>query len=263
MCQITKSVVAGLAAIFIVAVRSPVADAEEPLPDFMAPVPVSRSNELPPQPQPRGAASTIESQEPSAAKELVTKRVLPRGSEFGLLEGNLTSGLDGYRWQGNAPEPVHVEARLGLRLLLLPFGDANFGMYFNTEFGFPLRNVGDYFQDIALNRDLDTVLSNKNLNETRILSNHWDVSGGLHARFFGIGSGNIWRGLFLSLGYRGSVWGIQEHGIEAGFGIEIWKVRAGGSWYHSMSGPFKDLGGEFFGVRLEWRFLTAFRSVGF
>lgn len=268
MGQITKTVVAGLATIAIATIGAQPADAEEPLPDFMAPAPVPSPKQKPQseREQPGGeksAAMAQEPHEPSAAKVLVTRRLLPRGSGFGLLEGNMTLGLDGYRWQNSAPEPVHVEARLGLRLLLLPFSDANFGAYISTEFGLPLRNIGDFIQRFTSNIELGAALTDNAIYESRILSNHWDMSGGLHARFLGFGSGDIWRGLFLSLGYRGSVWGMQDHGFEAGFGVDIWKIRAGGNWYHSMSGPFKELGGEFFGVRLEWRFLTAFRSAGF
>lgn len=267
MGQLAK-LVAAHAAIALIGLSIASADAEEPLPDFMAPAPESNSNEQQPQSErdqsngKKSGTPVQEPNEPSAAKMLFTRRLLPRGSGVGLLEGTVAAGLDGLKWQSSTPEPMHVEARVGLHLLLLPFGNANFGAYFNTEFGFPLRNLSDFLQSIRSNNESNTSITDISINEAQILSNHFDLSGGLHARLFGFGSGDIWRGLFLSFGYRGSVWGMQDHGFEAGFGVELWKIRAGGSWYHSMSGPFKDIGGEFFGVRLEWRFLTAFRGVG-
>lgn len=248
------------------------AAAGEAPPDFMAPPPKSTSAASDAaKANPSSGKGTDEKkaspqakhdEEESTAKAVFTKGIFPRPSRFGLLEPNLTMGLDGYKWSGDTPQPVDIEARVGLRLLLLPFGDTNFGVYFLTEFGLPFVDINNYLNELRDSVSNTQMVSEEVVNKSKMHSNHLDLSGGLHARFLAYGDGSLWRGIFGTLGYRGSVWGMQEHGIEATFGVELWRIRIGGTWYKSMSGAFKELGGQFFGARVEWRLMSVLPGSG-
>lgn len=196
------------------------------------------------------------------AKFLLTKGLFPRPSSVGLLEMNLTAGLDGYKWQDGNPGLVDVEAKFGLRMLLLPFATTNFGMYLSSEFAIPLQGANRLLDEIANRADRGLPITQQEIQGSRIISNRWDISGGLHGRLFAFGSGTLWRGIFGTLGYRGSLWGGTGHGIEAGFGLDVYKVRIGATFFQPMSGLLKEQGGQVWGCKLEWRFATIFPGSG-
>lgn len=190
----------------------------------------------------------------------VTSGLLPRGSNFGAFEINTALEVAGFKWPTEHSGPVDVESRIGARMLLLPIANANVGVYFNVEFGIPFPNLESYFPSIFDGGDGKKTVTAQELQGLRLISSHLDLSGGIHTRILAYGSGEYWRGLFGSIGYRGSVWGGGDKGIEAGFGLEVWRIRAGATWFHSLSGPVKDLGGQMWGVKLEWRCFSEFKD---
>jgi hypothetical protein len=196
------------------------------------------------------------------ARTVISRGIFPRGPDFGLIEVNVTAGIDGYQWMNPEPGPLSAEAKVGVRELLLPIADTNVGIYFSTEFAIPLQSVGQFVDQLTAEQQAGRVLTSTDLNRGRLLSNRLDLSGGLQVRILAFGSAALWRGLFGTIGYRGSVWGGQDHGFEAGFGFEIWKIRVGGTWFRPMAGPLKDQGGQMWGVKLEWRVLKAFERAG-
>jgi hypothetical protein len=152
---------------------------------------------------------------------------------------------------------------LGFRALLLPLRDTNLGLYISSEFAIPLQKSNyfvDYLSDLI---DAKRQPTQEDLNQGRLISNRWDLSGGIQGRIFAFGKGNLWRGFFGWVGYRGSVLGGQGHGLEAGFGIEIWRIRLGGTWFRSMYGPLKDQGVQIWGVKIEGQLLQWLGRTGF
>lgn len=196
------------------------------------------------------------------AKQVLTRGLFPRPASTGLLEINLTAGLDGYKWESQNPGLFDFEGKLGLRMLILPVSETNVGVYLSTEFAFPIQGVERFADSLTMRLHNGKAITDEDIQKSRIGANRVDLAGGLHARILAFGSGSYWRGIFGSIGYRGAVMGGTNYGIEAGFGVDVWKLRLGAAWYLPLAGPVQEQGGQTWGIKIEWRLIKAFDGAG-
>lgn len=200
------------------------------------------------------------------AKSVLSEALFPRPKEaFGLVEMFFSSGLDYYQWNGDVEKPFELEADVGVRIVLLPISSMNIGLYAYTGLAAPLRDMSRLVDTLNAQPTFATgdSRSNRSQDMLRLMANRWDLSGGIQGRFLAFGKADIFRGIIAALGYRGSVMGGMDHGIEANFGLDVWRFRLVGTWFKSFSGPLKEMGNQTFGGRLEWRFGTLFKGAGF